>query len=174
MLIDYKGEIEVGDLIFTFKRGNLFSRLIWFFGGAPPQLKVSHVAIYIGEGLIAEMSFGGLGITGLRKYSVNKYVVHIGRIKIEYDVDSVIAGIKEQVGARKYSYIQIGIILLKKLFGLHVKNDVDGDSAMCSEFIVEILRTHGKIDILPGIYSWDAEPLGIIQSEFIDFWKIAA
>ena len=77
--------LEIGDIIFTFKKGNLFSKLIYAFSIWKKNTKnttpkISHALVYIGNGLICEASFGGIEISSILKYDNAKYSVEYQRL----------------------------------------------------------------------------------------------
>jgi len=102
--------------------------------------EVSHIALFIGSGLILEATSSGVIITSLSKYESYK----IMRFPDSVDKDKLIEDCKTKLGV-KYSFIQLflGLFLiwLFKLFGKDYNvyqrafPDLDKDAVVCSELV---------------------------------------
>jgi len=155
-------------IIFTFKKRSWFSKLVWYFSKIDTTLaekrKVSHLALYIGDNMIAESSFGGVAIRNIKKFNTGKYDVYIGRCLLPHECDKIVSYCNESAGLIDYSYLQLFAIMFKKIFRLPNIGDVDKEGMMCVEFILNAFIAGGV-----NLFKSPAEvtPLDLFTSEHI-------
>ena len=128
-------KLQKGDVVGV-TRDNLISNII----EKVIDGEVSHVALYIGKGLILEATLTGVSITNAKKYKSYKILRFPERI----DKDRLVKDCKTKLGV-KYSLLQlvVGLVLIFifKLFKLdwnvYQKNfpDLDRKGMVCSELI---------------------------------------
>lgn len=158
--------LEPGDVVFTYNHGNWLSRAIWYVSG-DTRKRVSHVALYLGYGVIAEMMWEGLRVRGVVKYDNPKYEVHARRAKSALDVDRLRALALKAEGDVPYAYLTLLWIAVRKLFRVHRKGDVQKDAMMCSEWIVDSFRAVGY-DPYPGCDAADVTPGMLWESKTLE------
>jgi hypothetical protein len=162
-------KLQIGDIGFTFKRGNIFSKLVYLVSvwkkNTKTSTKISHCFVYMGDGLIAESSFHGVGIFNLKKYG-DKYDIYfkrVDKILTPQEQQTLWMHAAEQAGITKYSYVQLLSFLFGKIFNVTMK-DYSKVDKVCSEFVSEAYR---KIDVqfttnnLPS----NDTPLDIFESD---------
>lgn len=165
------------DIIFTYNKKNLFSILIAFLSKIRKKKwdikeKVSHVALYIGDGLLLEMVWGGnLHIQNIQKYNKSNYDRIVGQIDLRIlnktKRKSLIKNLKKEAGLYKYSTWQVPILFLKMLFyKVYKTKDADKKAMTCSEYIITKFREI-NVDLVPGVFTWDATPLDLLNSKII-------
>jgi hypothetical protein len=175
-LENFKAKGKLGDILFTFNHDNFLSWLIWkisIFGIniKNREKKVSHVAIYLHDGLIVEMHFGGMRIVNAEVYDKKKFDLFWARPKKKFESFPMYRYVYGRIGLTKYSFSQIFIIALKKLLWLDKIKDVDRDSMECIEFLMNSFIEVG-IKICPGKKPWEATPFDLYNSKEIEFIKL--
>ncbi len=136
--------LKEGDVLFTFKKGNLFSKLIWKFSKkSESDPKISHSLLYLGDNIIIESTMlKGVDINVLKHYNEKKYLVKAKRIKGL--TKSELRGLKryaiDKVDELDYSYMQLVFLIFKKIFKLKKVKDFSEDEVMCSEFITDCFK----------------------------------
>ncbi len=156
-----------GDIIFTFNKKNFVSYIIWNFSKLNQlKLKVSHVALYLGDGLIAESTVGkGVRIESIDKYKDPKYIVRVGRCKDYVNAEVLIEYCKSK-NRIKYAYFQLLVIILKKIFKFKV-GDIQEDAMICSEFIVNAYKAV-HIELISNKCAANTSPVDILHSDKIN------
>lgn len=161
--------IKPGDIGFTFKPRNWFSRLIyavsvWRTTPKSP-LKVSHCFVCLDYGMIVEATFGGVAIVNMKKYFDGKHDVYIKTPAKPIDHYAAVKGeqfARDNAGMTSYSFFELLNLLLTKWFRYRVfayrKKDM-----ICSEFAASLYLAMG-ID-LTGKDPAAATPLDIFDSE---------
>lgn len=165
-------KLQVGDIGFSFKKGNLFSRFIyavsvWKKNLKKPEKKISHAFIYIGNGLIAESTFSGAIIVNVKKYLDDKHDVEfqtpVYQLSTE-EKETVFKLCAEQVGIVKYGWGQLFVILFNKWF--KTRNfDFSLKQMDCSEFVANIYEKLNRK--LIDIESAMADPVSLYESVLI-------
>lgn len=153
----YISLLEPCDVLFTFKKGNWFSKLIWWFSKfrnkeIKNEPQISHTAMYLRDGLIIESTFEGVNIKNIKHFNYNFYDVYIGRCLDTFDKELMIKDAYENAGMISYSFKQLFALMFKKIFQLAHIRDVDEKGMHCSEFIASMFK---KQDI---IFATDLEP----------------
>lgn len=163
--ISYIEKLSRGDVLLTFKANNFFSELIYLFSRKTKEdPRISHALIYLGGKIAIESSFKGVQVINLKKYSKNKYIIHAVRIK-DIDIDAGLDYAFEHIGA-SYSWLQLGWILLKRIFKFNHKIDVSSSEFVCSEFVSEYASA-GKVQLSNEI-SAESSPIDIYSSEKVE------
>lgn len=142
-------KLQIGDIGFSFNKKNLFSKLIYAvsFWRTTKQSnkKVSHSFIYMGDNLIAEASFAGVAIVNIKKYQDKKHDLYWKRYSNymnEKEKQTLWMHAANQAGLIKYSFLQLPIIFISKLFNIKFKDYTKYDK-VCSEFVSEAYRAIG-------------------------------
>lgn len=140
----YADLLEKGDIIFTYNRKNLLSRLIyWFSRKNSNDPEVSHVLIHIGGWVVIEASNGGTKLNHIKKYTEKKYSVIVGYID-GADTTKLIDYALEQLDT-PYATLQLFWIVLKKWFKIGGASDIQPDALICSELVCRSARASGVI-----------------------------
>ena len=163
-------KLRPGDIILTFMRGSLFSRLIWLvskLGKREYALKprLSHCIIYLGGGLISDSALaGGVTIKNVRAYA-RSYDLRLARYAgKDLDKKKLIRYCTDSAGIIKYAYLQIAAIAFKKVFlRRDVKNDLDNKAMHCSEFVASAFLDQGIL-LVEGKRPFSVSPLDIYNS----------
>lgn len=165
-----KESIKPGDIILTFKRGSLFSGLIWLVSklgrreyARKPRL--SHCIIYLGGGLISDSSLaGGVTIKNVRAYA-RRYDLRLARYRGKgLDKKKLVRYCTDSAGIIKYAYFQIVAIAFKRVFlRRDVKKDLDNKAMHCSEFVASAFLAQG-IRLVEGKRPFMVSPLDIYSS----------
>jgi hypothetical protein len=169
--------LKKGDVLFTFNKTNCFSKIIWKFTGKKGELPVSHVAIYLGDDLLAENtlgvtdeSWGGVMIRNIAHYNKSNFVLQVGRVKKVFDVDVLTESAEDDAGVVEYSFFQLIWAFFEKVFRFKAK-DVSLKASVCSEWVIDKFRLVG-VDLVPGKMSADAEPREVLESKELDIIKV--
>jgi hypothetical protein len=165
-------KLQIGDIGFSFKKGNLFSRFIyavsiWKKNLKKPEKKMSHAFIYIGNGLIAESTFGGAIIVNVKKYLDEKHATEFQtplEPLTDLEKQEVFKLCAEQVGIVKYGWGQLFVILFNKWFKLK-QFDFSLKQMHCSEFVANIYEKLNRK--LINEESSMADPVSLYESEKI-------
>lgn len=149
-----KQEVSLGDCILLDREDILGDGIEWIQNG-----KVSHVAIYVGEGMIVEaLETGAVKLSKLDKYFNEKYRWMIRRVKnITKEQKQIIADTVSEYIGDPYDWFQLitlGIFLLiRKLIGVRwywVIGQSKKNMMICSElFCVGTIKA--GIDLFPNI-----------------------
>lgn len=148
MIYDYINKLRPGDILFTYKKKSLLSSIIWKFShlykfSVPIEIKCSHVAYYMGDELIADISYEGVVIKNIKTYSIKKYILSYGRVEKELDILRMNSYIHFKAGRYKYGYATLLWMGIMKLFNRHKIKDFQKDAVICSEFIIELFKLSG-------------------------------
>ena len=163
-------KLKAGDIILTFKRGSLFSRLIWLVSKLgkrqyPLRPRLSHCIIYMGGGLISDSAMaGGVTIKNIRAYA-RSYELRFARYKgNDLDKKKLHRYCTENAGIIRYAYFQIIAIAFKMVFlRREVKNDLEKKAMHCSEFVSSAFLSQG-IRLVEGKKPFSVSPLDIYNS----------
>ena len=179
MINDYTDIIKPCDIFFTFRKGNVFSKMISKFSWLSIKLvkkekdyhAISHCGIYLGEGKFAEMGFKGLYIDINPVFDKAKFGFYLGRVNsvVSFDKDIMINTILNETasGETKYSYLQMVLLFFKKVVGiLKGVGDLD-DRETCSEWVARKFSEKG-IAIVPNMNYCDVSPIDIYMSDFVE------
>jgi len=135
--------LKPGDLIFT-RDNSYISRIIRSVTGG----EVSHVMVYIGNGLILESSWSGVVITGLKRYTNSKSTTCIVVRPPEYiDRDKFLDSIFSRCGD-EYDYKLLFGHLLARIFKFMASSVSRFDSPskwLCYEIIGKALEDNGEV-----------------------------
>jgi len=176
---DYTDIIKPCDIFFTFRKGNLFSRLISKFSWLDKKVTkkekdyhaISHCGIYIGEGRFAEMGLKGLHIDTNPIFNKDEFGFYIGRIvpNLNFDKDAMIKSIIEEnsSGKTKYSYLQMVLLFFKKVIGILKWVGNPDKDATCSEKVSLKFSERG-VAVVPGMNYCDISPIDIYMSDFVE------
>lgn len=170
----YKKHLQPGDILFTFKKHNILSKIIWKLTRKPDEdLKVSHNVIYLGDDLIVEATHIGVMIKNVKVYSEGHYIIHTGRIKNSHTpanqkkLETVIQYGKNASGLIEYSILPIFLLMLKKVFTEMKLPGKDFDKGMhCSEITCKAFEAGGIK--LSKRQCWMTSPLDVYHSKAID------
>lgn len=133
--------LKAGDIGFTFKRRNLFSRLVYAVSvwreSPKTSTKVSHCFVCLHNGFVAEATFDGVFVVSLSKYTTGAYDVHykapvtpLTHLQVVKAEDFV----RSHAGITSYSFWQLLVIFLRKWFKYRVFSYSRKDM-MCSQFV---------------------------------------
>lgn len=153
--IRYQDNLEKGDIIFTYDNRffmGWISELIYSLTKTDDDdVKVSHVAMYIGDGLIIESIAQGVSIHSLKSYKLEDYDLYVGRVKTTKEIkEKVCEYTKVQAEKVGYSYIQLIVLLFKKIFKKIFKTaqktkDYDKKNTTCAELVTEAYKQNGVV-----------------------------
>lgn len=125
----------------------------------------SHVAVYIGDGLVFEAKPSRSGYVSLSKYQSWPYKYRVYRLKTEWENVAMFVERLLTKEGRKYDFWQIGYLLILSLFGLRNRVFVktSKNRSICSEVIFEALAEAGikwpkwkQPNVVPGDFeSWE-------------------
>lgn len=158
-----------GDLIFTFDKGSILSWIIWKVTKKDVRNKdrISHVIIYLGEGLIADLLYYGLVIRNILVYDKQRFKVMACRpIGLE-NPEGVTMACKNLAGVEKYSIFQLVLFFFMKVLGKTKSFDSRKTASICSEFVSRLYRFY-HVDFVPGINDEDISPLDLYNSNKLD------
>ena len=172
---NFLSRLKSCDIVFTYDTCSFFSKVIWYIlnkfsnsRGTEILYKVSHVALYIGNGNIIEMYFDGIRLLPLSFYLENSdYLVHIGRVKEEFDANTVILFMSSHLGKIKYNYLSLLIIAIQKIFRFRKKRNADEKMMICSELIETAFLLSG-VCLVDNEIAQDVTPCDIFLSKKID------
>lgn len=167
---DMLEKLKPGDIILTFKRGSLFSGLIWLvsrLGRRELALnpRLSHCIIYLGGGLISDSALaGGVTIKNVRAYA-RAYDLRLARYRGGgLDKKKLVRYCTDNAGIIKYAYLQIVAIAFKRVFlRRDVKKDLDNKAMHCSEFVASAFLAQG-IRLVDRKRPFMVSPLDIYSS----------
>jgi uncharacterized protein YycO len=161
-MITYKSKIQPLDIIIVYNPRSWLHRLI----SRVTHYKAGHVALYLGDGLIAEANRSGVHVKewkdyrdGMRVYLARcpDAVGERGRCIREYAANAV---------NTPYAFGQLVAILFKNIFRLRHVPDVSGQAMICSEFVARAYRA-GDVVLCPGIRPEETTPADITQSRSV-------
>ena len=162
-------KLQLGDVGFSFNRRNILSRLIHLISfwrtNYKPSKKVSHAFIYMGDGLIAEASTHGIAIVSLKKYHSKKYDVYFkcySDMLSEAEKQTLWMHAADQAGLTKYSYRQLFILFISKVFNIKFK-DYSKYDKICSEYVSDAYRYIG-VRLTDNEESSNDTPLDLFNS----------
>lgn len=162
---DFYLSLLPGDVLLTFNKQNILSKLIWKFTKRENSPEISHSILYLGnEEIIESTIFTGVMIKNVKSINLKKYDIYIRRPIGEFNVDILIESIRKNAGIKHYAIKQIFSIFFRRIFNIPKQEDVDMGGVTCSELIAEEFRKIG-IDLVPGIISADINPLDLYYSE---------
>jgi len=149
--------IKPGDILFTFDKGSVLSRAIYYAMRLFQKKKfpkLSHVAYAISDTHCVEADFkDGVIKSPLSKYlDKPRYRLIIGRYKgniTKMNQENIIDYVKSKQG-NPYSWLQIVLIVLGKGISRLLYLNAERDGYDCSELISEAYTWNNKA-ILPGI-----------------------
>lgn len=163
-------KLQIGDIGFSFNRKNILSRIIFAFSfwrtKEPFSKKISHAFIYMGDGLIAEASTHGIGIVSLKKYLHPKYDLYFKRYSNFLTIQeqqTIWMSAADEAGLSKYSYLQLFVFALSKIFNVQFK-DYSKYDKVCSEFVSETYKKIG-VNLTSNKYASNDTPLDLFNSE---------
>lgn len=167
--------LKVGDILFSYNKCNPFSYIIWKISSLLSKIKkkgdihrVSHTAIYIGEGKLIEASYFGVKIDDADKYKASKYVREYGRCTKNFDADKLVADSSLKAGKVDYAYWQVVTILFKRIFNIKRPiDDVQDDAQTCSEFIAYEFKNVG-VTLVPQKHPANVTPVDIYNSNHVE------
>lgn len=140
----YADLLQKGDILFTYNRKNLLSRLIyWFSRKNPNDPEVSHALIHIGGWIVIEASRGGTQLAHIKKYTEKKYNVIVGYID-GVDTTKMVDYALDQLDT-PYATWQLFWIVLKKWFRIGGASDIQPDALICSELVSKSAMASGVI-----------------------------
>lgn len=164
-------QIKPGDIGFTFKRRNLFSRIIYavaIWRTTPKSpLKVSHCFVCLDFGMIVEATFGGIAIVNMKKYFDGQHDVYIKTPAKPIDHYAAVKGeqfARDSAGTISYSFLELLNIFLTKWFRHRVFSYRKKDM-ICSEFVVNYYLTMG-IDLV-GKDPAATTPVDVFESDLL-------
>ena len=158
-MITYKSKIQPLDIIIVYNPRSWLHRLI----SRVTHYKAGHVALYLGDGLIAEANRSGVHVKDWKNYR-DGMLVYLGRchnmnetreVKIrQYANDSI---------NRPYAFAQLAMIFFKNLFNVRHVPDVSKQAVICSEFVARAFKEAGIL-LCPGIRPEETTPGDIMRS----------
>ncbi len=161
-------QIKPGDIGFTFKRRNLFSRFIYavsIWRTAPKSdKKVSHCFVCLDDGMIAEATFGGVAVVNIKKYFDGEHDVYLktpAEPITHYDRVKGDSFVRESAGVVHYAFWELINLFLTKWFRYRIFAYSRKDM-MCSEFAVEYYASFGRS--LTGKDAAASTPLDVFDS----------
>lgn len=136
-------KLEIGDLIFTYKKRSLFSWLI----ASVSQTPYSHASMYIGDGKIIESAYLTKGVKiNENHYLTDKYIYNVYRVKASSEQIQQAVEFAKSKDSVKYATIQVvflGLLYLCGWFKLNILH-LDVDKGMtCSEFVATCYKQVG-------------------------------
>lgn len=163
--ISYVEKLTRGDILLTFKANNFFSELIYLFSRKTKEdPRISHALVYLGGPIAIEASFHGVQVINLKKYSSKKYIIHAVKIR-GLNIDAGLDYAFDHIGA-SYSWLQLGWILIKKIFKIKTKIDVSSTAQVCSEFVCNYALA-GGVQLTDEI-SAESSPIDIYDSQKVE------
>lgn len=152
--------LEVGDIIVV-QSNTWLGRAIRFV----TRSWASHVAVYVGEGVLFEARPSRAGYTSIDRYATTDYSWRIYRLKCDSDSKEMFVEALLRKEGRKYDFLQILYLLVVSLLGLRGKVAVktSNNRSICSEVIFEALEEAGikwdgwrQANVVPGDFeNWD-------------------
>jgi len=167
---EFLKKVQPGDILFSYKKGNKFSKLIWKMSKWDSDLEneptISHTFIYIGDDLVAEATIGyGSIIRSIFHYNPKTYVLYRGYLNTGFDGVKLIKLAKEYSAELGYSYFTLIWLFFKRLFS--IGKTVDEIAAVtCSEFVSMLFEEVG-VSLVPGKNASEVSPLEIFNSHLI-------
>jgi len=189
--------LETADILFTFEKGSMISKAIYWFMSFFQKKKfpkLSHCALYMGEGELIEADFkkGVVSVARVDKYVTGAFSVWRGRydamdytqtingksdhriLLTEEKKDYIFAYAFSQLG-KPYSKLQLFGILLQRVLGLTILKhcifkrgfvrDWNKEALICSELIS---RAYKRAQC--SLFSGDAafhSPADLFNSEYL-------
>jgi hypothetical protein len=124
--------------------------------------------IYIGDGLISEGDFYGIGVANISKYTFDRFKLYKGTVTVPFDKEKVLHYMRDTVGLVRYGYAQVFINLINKLFRVKINKDPKGMT--CSEYLCNAFKAAGVILVREDCTK--VTPLDIFNSKVMSFTKI--
>lgn len=149
-----------GDIIVV-KSRTMIGRIIRSVTGS----WASHVAVYIGDGLVFEARPGGAKAVPLSSYEGDTWEYKVFRLLISKEQKEVFIHKLIQKSGYGYDYGQILSILIKQLFSVNLKAQ-NRRLAICSELIYEAAKEAG-IEVPPIKQAY------IVPGDFLK-WRIVS
>lgn len=140
----YQNQIQPGDLLVTFNRGNLLSKLIWWLSKRPNTPRASHIAFCLDKFEIVEATWSGMRRGSYQKYSIGKYDIVVVRPVFDFDPYEARRWASHQVGRHGYGFLQLLALAIKRIFSLRSVGDWDKNGLICSEQACTIYRQMGQ------------------------------
>jgi len=162
--MSYKEKLQPMDIIVVYNPKSWLHRII----AGVTQYKAGHVAIYVGDNMIYEA-----GSTGVKRKSCKEYTekckIYICRYKEMTEIkEMLIRNYLFKKENDKYSFFQLGMMLIGYFFKISNIPDVSKKAEICSELVAEAY----KFACIPLCKkeSWQTYPGDILYSDKI--WRI--
>ena len=134
--------------------------------GTTNTMRVSHSFIYLGDGMVAESTWGyGAIIRSVKHYAASMYNVYVGKYSFtDEEKDTIVQNAIALTNGTSYSLIQIFILLLRgTILNCIPFKDYDKAGMTCSEYVAAVFKNSGK-DLFPGKDAADVLPAEILNS----------
>lgn len=165
-----------GDILFTYQKGDIISRLIWKVSGINTKrnkkVRLSHTAMIDVDGKIIDIQWNGVIRRKLKEYDPNKYILHIGYCPTlsDNDREDLIKDARGFIGQTMYPLLQLLVIGIKELLHLKKSFDISKRDLMCTEFNVNRYRVQG-IELVEGVEPYDVTPLALFNDPLLITYK---
>lgn len=125
-----------GDLVLV-RSPRLIGKLIRFFTGG----WASHIAVYVGNGMVFEGRPGGAGLTPLHAYNRTGYKIRVMRMKTTGPKAARFSEHAQKYVGREYDFIQLAGMMLSFLFNAQRKLNPPNlrKKLICSELVFQAL-----------------------------------
>ena len=163
--------LQVCDIILSYDKKSLVSELIWKVSRLREDYKdpkISHSMVYIGDGLISEGDYYGIGVANVGKYTFSRFDLYKGTVTVPFDKEKVLHYMQKTVGLVRYGYVQILLNILNKVFRIKINKDPKGMT--CSEYVCNAFLAAGVVLVKQDCTK--VTPLDMFNSKLISFTKL--
>ncbi|HPA71671.1 MAG TPA: hypothetical protein PLI62_14215 [Spirochaetota bacterium] len=165
MRIIYKELARKGDIIVVYNRKSWLHRLIVKVTDRGSRYKAGHVALYLGNTIIAEANSAGIHRKNWKDYTPGTHCVYLARfIGLTEEQYVKMYGFVMDSENEPYSFFQLPMILIKRIFRLKHVPDVSRKAMICSEFVCNAFRFVG-VDLASGKNAAEVTPIDILCAE---------
>lgn len=164
-------KLQVCDIILSYDKKSIVSELIWKVSRLREDYKdpkISHSMIYIGDELISEGDYYGIGVANIAKYTFSRFDLYKGTVNVPFDKEAVLHYMRETVGVVRYGYVQVFVNLINKVFRVKINKDPKGMT--CSEYLCKAFLAAGVVLVREDCTK--ITPLDMFNSKLISFVKL--
>jgi len=143
----YEHLLQEMDIILTHDKTSWIGKAIAKFSSKLSHVneRVDHVTVYLGDNKIIESTNGGVRVRETKGYNPHNFVLYIARYNNMTDDFKRV--LKEKLLSKvglKYSYFQLILLLIKKIFNLKTVVDASTNAVVCSELVALAFEEAGK------------------------------
>ena len=165
-MYNYQKRIQPGDIIISYRKDGILSRLIWLFSSKLNLYngRASHVGLCVDSQLVIEsLLFKGVVMSNYSTFNPNTSEIIIVRPDFTFPTAFFKSAYVKYLG-RKYGWLQIIALLFKRVFKKMTVVDWQPNALICSELICKIYRYELGIDIFENRKCAGIAPVDFLRS----------